>query len=87
MSDITVLEELNSKISLLLEKYESLKEENHTLEEALGTSRENEAKLRQEILKMKEDEELRNMELEDIVTRISSSIDIELNQVNMPMAS
>lgn len=87
MSDITILEELNSKISLLLQKYDTLKEENRSLEESLQTSRENETKLRQEIAKLKEDEELRNMELEDIVTRISSSMDIELNQVDMPMAS
>lgn len=87
MSEITILEELNAKISLLLEKYGALKEENSTLEEKLRTSQENETKLRQEIIKLKEDEELRNMELEDIVTRISSSIDIELNPVDMPLAS
>lgn len=87
MSDITILEELNAKISLLLEKYNTLKEENRSLEEALETSRATESKLRQEIFKLKEDEELRNMELEDIVTRISSSIEMELNAVNMPLAS
>lgn len=87
MSEITILEELNAKIALLLEKYGALKEENSTLEEKLRTSQENETKLRQEIIKLKEDEELRNMELEDIVTRISSSIDIELNSVDMPLAS
>jgi len=87
MSEITILEELNAKIALLLEKYGALKEENSTLEEKLRTSQENETKLHQEITKLKEDEELRNMELEDIVTRISSSIDIELNPVDMPLAS
>jgi hypothetical protein len=80
MSNITILEELNSKISLLLEKYDTLKEENRLLEDSLRISRENETRLHHEIVKLKEDEELRSMELEDIVTRISNSMSIEVEQ-------
>lgn len=87
MTDITALEELNSKISLLLQKYEELKEENRTLQDSLRISRETETRLRQEIAQLKEDEELKNMELEDIVSRITSSMGVEVPQNNISMAS
>jgi len=87
MTDITALEELNSKISLLLVKYDELKEENQKLKEALQTSHEAETQLRQELLKVKEEDELKNMELEDIVTRISATIGLEIEPNNIPMAS
>jgi len=87
MSNITALEELNAKISILIEKYDTLKEENSTLKESLRRSRETETRLRQEIVKLKEDDELKNMELEDIISRISESMGIELEQTNISMAS
>jgi len=74
----TVLEELDSKISLMLEKYHNLKEENRLLEERVTSSREIEARLRQEILKLKEEEELKDLELEEIALRISESMNISL---------
>ncbi|HHD81973.1 MAG TPA: hypothetical protein ENK82_06685 [Campylobacterales bacterium] len=83
MSNITALEALNAKISILLEKYDALKEENRLLKDSLRSSRETETRLRQEIVKLKEEDELKNMELEDIVSRISESMGIELEQANM----
>jgi hypothetical protein len=74
MMNKTVLEELESKISLMLEKYDSLKEENYLLKETISSSRETEARLRQEILKLKEEDELKDLELEDIALRISKSM-------------
>jgi len=74
MVNKTVLEELDSKISLMLEKYDKLKEENYFLQETISSSRETEARLRQEILKLKEEDELKDLEIEDIVLRISKSM-------------
>ena len=74
MMNKTVLEELDSKISLMLEKYDKLKEENSLLQETISSSRETEARLRQEILKLKEEDELKDLELEDIALRISKSM-------------
>ena len=79
MGNKTVLEELDSKISLVLEKYNTLKEENRLLKETIASSRETESKLRQEILKLKEEDELRDLELEDIALRISKSMGVIQN--------
>jgi len=79
MGNKTVLEELDSKISLVLEKYNTLKEENRLLKETIASSRETESKLRQEILKLKEEDELRDLELEDIALRISKSMGVVQN--------
>ncbi|CAA6804594.1 MAG: Unknown protein [uncultured Sulfurovum sp.] len=83
----TALEELDTKISLVLEKYNKLEEENRLLKETITSSRETEAKLRQEILKLKEEEELKDLELEDIVARIGKSIGLDTNRTEIPMAS
>jgi len=74
MINKTVLEELESKISLMIEKYDKLKEENQLLNETIISNRDTEARLRQEILKLKEEDELKDLELEDIASRISKSI-------------
>ena len=79
MGNKTVLEELDSKITLILEKYEALKEENNLLKETVSSSKETESQLRQEISTLKEEEELRNLELEDIALRISKSMDAVQN--------
>ncbi len=70
----TVLEELDSKITLVLEKYEALKEENRLLKVSIASNKETEAQLRQEILKLREEEELKELELEDIAERINQAI-------------
>ncbi|CAA6817279.1 MAG: Unknown protein [uncultured Sulfurovum sp.] len=83
----TVLEELDNKISLILEKHNELKEENRLLKETLVSSRETEARLRQEILKLKEEDEMKDLELEDIALRISKSMGVSLNHETVSMAS
>ncbi len=74
MGNRTVLEELDSKITLILEKYEALKEENRKLKELIDSHRETEAQLRKEILKLREEEELKELEIEDIAQRINQAL-------------
>ncbi len=75
MNQRTALEELDIKITLLLERYEALKEENRKLEEAITINRETEAELRKEILKLREEEELKELEIEDIAKKISQALE------------
>jgi len=70
------LEVLDSKISMILEKYDKLKEENSSLREEVSKSRAVEAGLHQRIALLQEDEELRDLELEEIVLRIERSIGV-----------
>lgn len=70
MANKTVLEELDGKIMLLLEQYEALKEENNLLKETLDVSRETESQLRHEIAQLKEEDEMKDLELEEIAGRI-----------------
>ena len=74
MENKTVLEALDSKITLILEKYEELKEENRLLKESVAANVETEAELRQEILKLREEEELKILEIEDIAQRINQAL-------------
>ncbi len=71
MKKKNILEELDSKITLILEKYELIKEENRHLKETLTANRETEAELRNEILKLREEAELKELEIEDIAHRIN----------------
>ncbi len=77
MATKTALEELDSKISLILEKYEALKEENRRLKVTISSTKETETQLRQELTKLKEEDELKELELEDIALRISKSIELD----------
>ena len=87
MGNNSILEELDTKISLLWEKYNRVKEENKLLQETITSSRETEARLRQEILKLKEEDEMKDLELEDIASRISKSIEVQLETTELSMAS
>ena len=87
MINNSIIEELDAKITLVLEKYNALKEENTLLKETIQATRETEVGLRQEILKLQEEDELKDLELEDITSRISKSIGVELNPTNMSIAS
>ena len=79
MGNKTVLEELDSKVSLVLERYEALQEENRILKERLSSTDERESKLRQEIVRLKEEDELKDLELEDIALRIGKSMGLTPN--------
>jgi len=76
MVNKTVLEKLESKIILMLEKYDMLQEENRVLKESISSSHKTEASLRQEILNLKEEEELKDLELEEMALRISKSMEL-----------
>ena len=70
MRNPTALEDLSTKISLLVEKYNRVKDENIMLSEELAETRKKIEEQNQEILKLQEDEELRMMEIEDITQKI-----------------
>jgi len=77
----TVLEDLDAKISLILEKYTlmkgeklSLEEENNRLKSDFNLLKEAFQAKNQEIEKLQEEEELKDLELEDIVHRINKVI-------------
>ena len=82
MGSNSILEELDTKITLVLEKYDALKKENTLLKETIQASSETETHLRQEILKLKEEDELKDLELEDIVSRISQRIRVNGESTN-----
>ena len=63
-------EELSGKISQLLEKYNTTKDENIKLTEELATLKKSLEDKNQEIERLKEEEELRTMEIEDITQKI-----------------
>ena len=63
-------EELSTKISQLLEKYNTTKDENSKLKEELATVKNSLENRNEEMAKLKEEEELRTMEIEDINKKI-----------------
>ncbi|CAA6803228.1 MAG: Unknown protein [uncultured Sulfurovum sp.] len=87
MGTKTVLEELDRKILLVLERYNQLEEENSLLKETLASSKETELQLRKEILQLKEEDELKDLELEEIASRISEIMGLNFNSEKVPMAS
>ena len=67
MEKKTALEELDIKISLILERYELLKEKNSELE------KEN-LKLKENLVKLKDEDELKDLELEEIAVKITEAM-------------
>ena len=65
-------EELGKKISQLLEKYNAIRDENRKLKEELATLKNSLEDKTKVIEKLKEEEELRTMEIEDINKKIMS---------------
>jgi len=70
MRNPTALEDLSTKISLLVEKYNRVKDENIMLSEELAEIKKTVEEQNQEILRLQEEEELRMMEIEDITQKI-----------------
>jgi len=87
MINKTVLKELDTKISLVLEKYNKLKEENERLQEIITASRETESKLRQEIATLKKADELKDLELEEIALRIGKTVGLNIQTEKVSIAS
>ncbi len=71
MRNQTALEELTAKVLLLVEKYNKTKDENEKLVSELQTLRKIVEEQKLEIMRLKEEEELKNMEIEDITRKIS----------------
>ena len=71
MRNQTAAETLNAKVTLLIEKYARVRDENIMLSEALAESKKEIESLNQEITTLKENDELKEMELEDISEKIS----------------
>jgi archaellum component FlaC len=70
MRNQTALEDLSAKISLVIEKYSRIRDENIMLSEALAESKKKVEELNQEILKLQEHEELRDMEIDEIAQKL-----------------
>ncbi|NPA61712.1 MAG: hypothetical protein GXO06_05460 [Epsilonproteobacteria bacterium] len=71
MRNQTALEELTAKVLLLVEKYNKTKDENEKLVSELQKLRKIVEEQKLEIMRLKEEEELKNMEIEDITRKIS----------------
>jgi len=85
MRNKTVLEDLDAKISLILERYTWLKKENVSIkEENTQLRRELESltlilkEKTETITKLQEDDELKDLEIEDIASRISQTMGLML---------
>ncbi|CAA6808150.1 MAG: Unknown protein [uncultured Sulfurovum sp.] len=87
MSNKTVLEELDTKISSILKKYIELQEENKALKETITSYKDTEVKLREEIVKLREEDELKELELEEINLRIERSIGLYFKEEAAFLAS
>ena len=81
MRNKTVLEDLDAKISLILERYNYLKGENIRLKEEnekvsieLLSAQESLVSKNEEIQRLKYDDELKELELEDITMKINKSM-------------
>ena len=72
MKNQLALEELNTKISLFMETFSRIKEENKKLVDEIATMKEKLEEQKQEIARLQEEEELRGMEIEDLTQKISN---------------
>ena len=95
MRNKTVLEDLDAKISLILERYNWIKKENVSIkEENAQLKRELESltlllkEKTETITRLKEDDELKDLELEDIAYRISEAMGLvpELEELEAEVA-
>ncbi len=67
MRNKTPLEELSTKVLLLVERYNKIKDENINLHKKIDT-------LNKEIERLKEEDELKNMEIEDMAQKITKML-------------
>ncbi len=74
MRNQTALEELSAKILLLLEKYNKMRDENIMLSEELEEAKKKIEEQALEIERLKEEDELKIMEIEDITQKITKML-------------
>ncbi len=67
MRNKTALEELSTKVLLLVERYNKTKDENIALNKKIET-------LNKEVEKLREEDELKNMEIEDMTQKITKML-------------
>jgi cell division protein ZapB len=72
MENQTNLEKLNNKVSQILQKYHSLKEENEVLKSEVVKLRADSELKNQEIDKLVEQNAMKDLEIEEIVSKIES---------------
>ncbi len=72
MENQTNLEKLNIKVSDILQRYSSLKQENENLQKELVSLKAEKEIKDQEIEKLVEDNTLKDMEIEEIANKIES---------------
>jgi peptidoglycan hydrolase CwlO-like protein len=70
MRNQTALEDLSAKVSLIIEKYSRVRDENIMLSQELAETKKKVEELNQEILRLQENEELRELEIEEIAQKI-----------------
>ncbi len=74
MRNQTILEDLSAKVTLVIEKYTRIKEENIILSQELAEAKKQVEELNYNILKLKEQEERREMEIEEIAQKLGRLI-------------
>jgi len=72
MSEQVVSDTLSTKVTLLIEKFNQMKEENARLSTLLEENGQTIETLHAEVRKLKENDELKDMELEEITEKINN---------------
>ncbi len=70
MANQTTLEKLDEKVSSILQKYNTLKNENVTLQTEVATLKAEKELKDQQILKLEDDNTMKELEIEEIVSKI-----------------
>ncbi len=70
MANQTTLEKLDEKVSSILQKYNTLKNENATLQTEVATLKAEKELKDQQILKLEDDNTMKELEIEEIVSKI-----------------
>jgi len=74
MANQTTLEKLDEKVSNILEKYNSLKNKNESLQSELSALKIEKELKDQQILKLEDDNTMKELEIEEIVSKIEGII-------------
>jgi len=84
----TAMENLDTKISLILERYTWIKKENNSIKEEKSKLKSELTELRaaleskeKEVLLLKENDELKDLELEEMAERIEKAV--KVNEINV----
>jgi len=83
MRNKTILEDLDAKISLLVEQHTKLKDENKRLKTELETLQRLVEVSREELQKLQDEGELKDLELEDIVEKINHALGMVQEEKNV----